>query len=802
MTRSEIRSILARLGGPSRLAAWLPWGKVRPSRRWAAASVATWLVVGSVIPAVAQPWIEGTVLDACGRPDYPCTAGEVSQAVAQRSENLAREAVARFLSGQQPEAIHRWLAGQPDVVDVHTDEIATRLRVRGGRGTWAYFRRGTAARSVPPPLPPGVAGQQQPAGEDDPTAPAGDNPPGEKSEKRALLIGAFSWEFDEYGRFEGKLQDGKAAYSKGIQEISELENIFELEKDQNGSYGPTDYTGRVDVFENTLQVDMVNAPGKPGWVDYEVGLQSFAGWADYDAIHVSTHGKTKCSEDGCVTSIGVGVPFELKHVGHVGLEKSFNAVPETLTQNGRPDLGEGMQWGWTVSGQPPSLEPDDSSVGPWLEQVAGPFLYVTDRYLANLYEDGLDDKVIFLNACQTGVSATSDQAPPLMATLAGTNTSVIGWDDDVDVQVGARLALDFWRDVVTERKTVAQAYTEMLETSLSMTDEEKSSNADPWMVTDYQRPHTRGVGFAGVDLTGESAVLYQTGNPDNRAVEMIRFIDPLDELPLQDGGVLTPLGFPGDGEPDVLYGFLEIGHVADDQDAAAFRLHVDVDGQRLAEDLEPEEEVRPGFWRTRVEVPLGFDIRPGASYQLDVSVDMHRGGTSRWVYDDIRFEHSYLEIRGPGYTDWRRFDLDSRSVGPMIWAGDEGFVVQHRHDDFKGDVESYRLLTVSAKTSASGTHPVTPDKLATFSVNLATDAPYPCPSSGEPKCSSAKDYARGGVLEIEEVRHKQRVGRRWRSGWVDVRYQGPVSLKPGAQAVWQVRGSLLLRSKRRFPYVG
>lgn len=130
----------------------------------------------------------------------------------------------------------------------------------------------------------------------------------------------------------------------------------------------------------------------------EVGVESFGGWGQYQVVHVSTHGRRLCDEGGCRGIIAVTtLEAILPGSGQTAAEKT-----QTLKQQGLAVMKS-------------KLHPNTT------------FISITADFLRSRYPSGLDNTVVFLNACQS----FSPQATDLVEALRGNSSVVFGWDESV-----------------------------------------------------------------------------------------------------------------------------------------------------------------------------------------------------------------------------------------------------------------------------------------------------------------------------------------------------------------------------------
>src|SRR5688572_14217855 len=204
-------------------------------------------------PPPSVPDIPSPVTLECGDVGFPCSLVEVSLSVLQRGDELAEAVIAMLEGGISVTAALDYLRGQPDLADCAGDSTAIRFRLQGGRDVFIL--------------------QPMPAGSTEPAAMKASSRSqkvvvGQGAEnKRALVLSPFKYFFKEF-------DDGAPVAQR-------------LEATRG-------YAGNVTYRENATKTAAT------------VGIQQFAGWNNYDVIHVSGHGRQVCDANRCVATILTG----------------------------------------------------------------------------------------------------------------------------------------------------------------------------------------------------------------------------------------------------------------------------------------------------------------------------------------------------------------------------------------------------------------------------------------------------------------------------------------------------------------
>lgn len=304
----------------------------------------------------------------CGVIGFPCSLFEVPVDVLKRGEELA-EAVMDMLEGGIPlTAALEFLLAQPDLADCAGNSGAIRFRLKGGRDVF-----------ILQPMPPGSL---SPVSASPAAMKAGSAPQkvvvGQGAEtKRALVLSPFKYFFKEF-------DDGAPVAQR-------------LEATRG-------YAGNVTYRENATKTAAT------------VGIQQFAGWNNYDVIHVSGHGRQVCDVNRCVATILTGDIYsdaaDLLQLTELGLNTAHVVGTEEK------------------------------------------FLALGADYFRKQYPSGLDSKLIFFNACQTYSGTNSE----LRDALLGANSVFLGWTDAVESGPAKDAALALFQNLSVNGVTAQRAF--------------------------------------------------------------------------------------------------------------------------------------------------------------------------------------------------------------------------------------------------------------------------------------------------------------------------------------------------------
>ena len=216
----------------------------------------------------------------------------------------------------------------------------------------------------------------------------------------------------------------------------------------------------------------------------EVGVALFAGWDLFDVVHVVSHGTTVC--DGSACHAMVMIPPKLDPV---------------------PDAAELEQSGLELA-----------------TYLGDHYLALGADFFAAHYPGGLDNSVVFINACETLTGGASD----LAGALAGSTSVFFGWSDAVFGPTASSAAFALYGELSKGRVT-AKAHE-------SLGDKAQST----WVTPGGQQVH------ASLLRAGRS------GGGDLRIRETVLLLDPETGIELADGAKVEVIGQADDGQPDAV----------------------------------------------------------------------------------------------------------------------------------------------------------------------------------------------------------------------------------------------------------
>jgi len=363
----------------------------------------------------------------CEREGYPCTLGEVPEAVWDEMNRLGMASAHLLNSGSRSlRELADELEAVPGVVEVQTGERAIRFRVEGGRPVWVEKEEeggvllkgsggGTArvATSVPAAEPNSPAIIQAA----DRGKVVSDGEP-----KWALFVAPYEWQFNE-----------------GIENQAALFRTISQYREKDGGAVVVRVTRNED---EPVPVSSEN----PRESDREavVTLEHLRTWKNYDFVHLSTHGMAACDDDlsRCWTSLSVGKRLDPERI----LEDLYANTPGVTVGYGGGAFvntdeckvaAESSLVGWTLPDE--CREPLSGS-----KPLAK--IRVTTEFFRAAYPTGLEKTIVFLDACQ------SMYVGDLAEALGGPETYVLGWDRRVPANHGA---MDQLIKLITEDRPTA-----------------------------------------------------------------------------------------------------------------------------------------------------------------------------------------------------------------------------------------------------------------------------------------------------------------------------------------------------------
>jgi len=715
---------------------------------------------------------------ACGTPSFPCTWEDVSEEVFDRTDAIAGEALTVAVNTRSADAVAAAIRAHDEAIVLGSSPGAVRFRIDGGRPAWVFIGSDdgmTKGAGLVDLVSPWAGPPAANSDADEP--PIGPQRHGEKPKKKALILSPFLWQWELGGTTDAD-------------RTREIESIFQS----------------VDDYEDGVTVHASGASNNR--IEYNVNLGHFLTFAEYDAIHISTHGGVACDGTDCITGLATGDfwrrprdPEEDKRwrqrLRMAGIEIAY--MPLVNVEAAR-ELGLHAIERETETGAA------DHSAG--TAHKLGPVVVVTSKFFAQNYPGGLDDKIMFFDACEGG------KHTDLATVLAGQNTAVIGWTTVVYASKSSLVSSCFWKLLLGKKQQsprtgkdncpkvarearkggtdVEDAYAKIRQLAHNV----RMGPGPPRSLLVEQEP---GQQQAGQVRPAAAPVIETVGNDATRGREIIRLVDE-DGDQLSDRGAVKLVGAPGDGEADQLEVTAELMGLRDDDDPNAFRIQLSVDDREVASTWTAVEPVEPGVFRGTKLLDLGFDLPEGRRFNLDPWVT-YPGGLSRWHYEDIAAEYFVFTVSGPAFSTPQTFIVAAEDINPHwitagglklgYWGSGGATVVSEDGSLLKNFLGSQRL----PQDVTAGEHPFGegPEGRFAFTIIIIPQN-KPCPA-GAKRCPRRTLATELGSIDITEYRLGKGVSRPHATGpnVVAGTFEMPArAAKPWQGEQYRIKGALFL----------
>jgi hypothetical protein len=589
-----------------------------PMRSIVLVAVSILIALGACIsssPQTTQPALTpegGGKLPGSGRElqcealGYPCSYADAAPEALERSAQALGQAAAVLDETGDMASAADVFRQRDDLAELIYGPEALSFRLEDGPETWLVNGDALATGSKGSGLAAdgGVIGSSHPTDTFTLEPPQDDGPIGESRHgvepyKKALILSPFWWDFkgDETEQVADLIRTAHRNYE--CAEGCEVTWKHNTVRDQGQEESPEEY-----LLTKTLSLNQ------------EVSLTDYSSWKDYDLIHVSSHGFQLCKDGACKGIIMTG---------------RFVNKPE-WTATGEPDFGvPGVVWGRTAvpgcSALNKKLESDGLSDNEWTvvyEQWLNKgcatypdrwWQFITPDFFTAAYSgEDLDDKLIFINSCES----MKDLA--LAKSLAGNNTTVLGWDQVVNVDAAGKVALAFYNLYVTNGIRASIAFNHV------------KVALEPF----FQDPALRGFRPKGIEIESLAPPDFlQEGDDDTRGREIITLLQPISRDELQERDAVPTLGVPGDGQPDKVLLLVQVDGIDESQTAGDFVVHFAADGEELNDTITPQEPIGEYSYLAIGLMDLPFDASSRRFIQLEAWVDLPEGGQSRHVLDEV-----------------------------------------------------------------------------------------------------------------------------------------------------------------------
>lgn len=540
----------------------------------------------------------------CEIEGYPCSYADADPASLERSAEALDEAAAVLDETESIEAAAEVLKNRSDLAELLYGHEAISFRLEGGPEMWlvngAALSPGEkgpgAGRAAASTVSIDLSLPSSEVLQDD--GPIGESRSGEEPFKKALILSPFWWDFggDETQELASLIRQAHRNYSCADCEVDWKHNTV---RDRGEDEPPEQY-----LLTRTLSLN------------YEVSLTDYASWGEYDLVHLSSHGVQHCDGGECKGVIMTG---------------RFVDKPE-LTQAGVPDFDvAGVVWGRTAvpgcGGLYEELE-DENLPDPewevvyeqWLNKGCATYTnrwwqFINPDFFRSAYGgDSLDDKLIFINSCESMKDLSLAQS------IAGDNTTVLGWTEVVDVDAAGQVSLAFYNLYVTNGLRAGVAF------------EKVKRDLEPL----FQSPALRGFRPKGIEIESLAPPEFlNEGDEDTRGREIITLLQPVYRHELMERGTVPTMGVPGDGQPDEILLLVQVDGIDESQDPAAFEIHFVADGEELSGTIQPQEPTGEYSYLALGLLELPFDAARSRFIELEAWVELPEGGQTRHVLEEV-----------------------------------------------------------------------------------------------------------------------------------------------------------------------
>jgi len=472
----------------------------------------------------------------CGEAGHPCAWNEVPLEMVARSLALSEDAIARMEAGASATEVGAFLGSQSDMAEVTVDGSVILFRLAGGRPMIVDFAGEQEMRRPASPGAPAAAARAVTNAAGSPRRTphlrgiTAQVVPGDGLRKRALVLSPFRYE---------------AGFGAGAEIAAALGGV-------------RGYDGTVTLLETTDE----RAP--------QVTVETLTRLADYDVIHIDTHGGSICkTKEPPAAAAGVtNTTGDCAASVTDFLVQRFHGTAEDLR----------------------------SVIHPGVVHYRGRLhqsIAVTADFFRYFYPNGLPNTLFILGACNT-------YRPDMASAIAGDEGIYLSWDRFTDIELVRTAGLSL-ADALGKGVTV--------DTAFRMLPPLVPGNPDA----------------AGSRLlsTGRAA------GGDLRIRELPSVRDAFTGEELGQGSLVEVTGVVEDGRPDGLLLIIEIDG-AMQSEASRYVVRVAIDGSQVVEEPLDRFAARTGdsSWRSDREIPLGYDARLGQTIDIEVSVSLPEGGTS------------------------------------------------------------------------------------------------------------------------------------------------------------------------------
>ena len=337
---------------------------------------------------------------------------------------------------------------------------------------------------------------------------------------------------------------------------------------------------QVPELDDTPRVAEILAAtrGYEGWVTYqsndeetatEVTLDSFRHWDDYEVIHISTHGGRVCTDAGCRATIVAGT-----------LASALPGGPGTKAEKLQALDEEGVSYAKS-------------------ERTGREYLVLNADFFRRQYPTGIEDALIYLNACQS----SGPEATDVVDAIQGSTSVVFGWTESVYVVDATATAESLYTAMGQGGYPAKVALTDLGDRRFGRAVEDEPA-PELWL---SERP-------LGGDL---------------RMREVVQLLHPSSGTRLTPSDFVHIEGTPGDGEPDAVPFVVQVDGVKPIL-AQGMMVHVEIDGEETEPvALTSVEQNEHDEWVISGTLVLPYDLTVDREVVFRTWTNLHSGGESR-----------------------------------------------------------------------------------------------------------------------------------------------------------------------------
>ena len=635
----------------------------------------------------------------CEVRDYPCTWGEVPPELHDRGLALASVMTRFRAAGGTTEATAAMLAEVPSVTDVELFDGAVQFRLEGtgvfqvSRPDALEHHRASRDRVTPDSIPGAdtLLGRRVRTGQAPPWVDAS-QPPNARTRAYSAtspvpgllslgLIGPTPLVSGQ-GAEEGQ---GVAAEEPGTGKRARIVSPYEYEfpgigagfarltrntRDYDPGAESEKKRGEVQLWANLAQrTDNPKDPsgygsGSEFMLNGEVHPDHFREWDAFSLVLLASHGTAwPCpwaspevvghttdrvrwveflvnnpeNDDLCPMIWGGRARHE-RYLGYPGLVL-------TVDRQSYPDLAPGLSEDEAracaeriASGEErPTLQFGGQSVPCTLEtsEEMARLIYRFE-FFESAYPDGLNNTVVFLGACRSGLNhylpdqLTGNGPRTGSGSSENENVAVFGFDRSVDAGQAWNVALEFIRLMAKGYPSEEQLRRlKELDPTGSLVGKALAPEDEP--------------------LPLVPAELMESESAKTHGRDVVLLVDPGTGEELRDGAWVSVTSAASGDQEAVLDVHPQIIGIADPSDLDAVRLEVRVVGEPVpSASYRPDTNVGEAAYRHEGGVSLGREYTEDEVVDLEVRVDLPGGGESRWVYEDIRLTSNHFQFTVAG----------------------------------------------------------------------------------------------------------------------------------------------------------